>query len=597
MIVVAGVRSVAQEDRLGLLRAEIAVRGLDGLVVPRTDAYQSEITAPHDDCLRYLTGFTGSAGVVVVMAHRAVIFVDGRYQVQVRREVDMGLYDVEHLHDAPPETWLRANVRAPMRIGVDPMRVNHAFFGRLAAACADAGAELVALSSDPFEAIWPDRPPPPLGPVRWVPDERVGERAAEKQARIAEGLRRAGADFLVETQPDNIAWLLNVRGSDVPMNPVPHSFLVLRNDGRTEWFVDRRKLGNERMPGLEEITVSEPQAFLPRLGDLAAGSVALIDPDFVPAGVGQAVVQAGGRLVEATDPVTVAKARKNAVELQGFRDCHVEDGIAQVEFLAWLSGAVANGPVRELEAEARLHDFRATRPGFLEESFRTISAAGPNAALCHYASAPETDIEIGPDAPYLVDSGGQYETGTTDATRTVIFGPASAPVRAAYTAVLKGFVGLCSARFPQGTCGHQLDALARLPLWAIGLDYDHGTGHSVGHNLLVHEYPHRFAKKANPHGLVPGNIMTIEPGYYEAGAFGIRIENEVEVVAAGPGFCRFEALTLVPIDLGPVDHAALSPAEVAWIDDYHRRVWDRLGQLVSAEARDWLREVTRPVGG
>lgn len=581
--------------RLARLRDEIAARGLDGIIVPRTDAYQSEITAPHDDCLRYLTGFTGSAGVAVVLGDRAVIFVDGRYQVQVRREVDMDLYQVGHLHDSPPDAWLRANAGAKMRIGVDTMRISHAFFDRLAAACAGARAEIVALTSDPFDAIWPGRPPAPLGPIRQMPDTRAGEAAGAKAARIAGALRKAGADFLVETQPDNIAWLLNVRGSDVPMNPVPHSFAILHDSGGVEWFVDARKLGNDRIPGLETVTVAGPQAFLPRLEELARGRAALIDPDFAPAAVSRVMTRAGGRVVAAAGPITVAKALKNPAELQGFRDCHVEEGIAMVEFLAWLSGAVAKGPVRELEAEARLGAFRAARPGYLEDSFRTISAYGANAALCHYASAPETDVAIGREAPYLVDTGGQYETGTTDATRTVMFGPAPASVRAAYTAVLKGFVGLCSARFPEGTCGHQLDALARLPLWAVGLDYDHGTGHSVGHNLLVHEYPHRFAKKANPHGLVPGNIMTIEPGYYEADAFGIRIENQVEVVADGPGFCRFAPLTLVPIDLGPVDRAALDPAEVAWIDDYHRTVWDRLGPQVGAEAQVWLRAATRPI--
>lgn len=383
------------------------------------------------------------------------------------------------------------------------------------------------------------------------------------------------------------------------MNPVPLSFLLLDADGRAEWFVDSGKLATVDVSLLTTgggLAISSPVDFLPRLAVRAAGRAVVIDTDFVPAAVAQAIRAAGGRLVEEADPITLAKALKTESELQGYRDCHLQDGVAMVEFLAWLQERVATGrPPSELHAEECLLGLRSARPGFLEASFRTISAAGANAAMCHYTASPRSDAMLVTTAPYLVDSGGQYTTGTTDVTRTVMSGPASEEMRLAYTAVLQGFIALHDARFPAGTMGHQLDVLARLPLWRLGLDYDHGTGHGVGCNLLVHEYPHRFAKKANPYGLVPGNIMTIEPGFYRAGSFGMRIENQVEVVADGPGFCRFSALTLVPIDLAMVDSQVLSPREISWIDRYHDRVRDRLCDLVSTNARDYLIRATRPL--
>ena len=589
------------KDKVAALRGWMAAAGLDGLIVPRTDAHQSEVTAPRDDCLRYLTGFSGSAGLALVLEDAALIFVDGRYQVQVRQEVDPALFAVHHLYDDPLDGWLKANARPGWRIGLDTMLVPGSLYDRLAEGCAAAGASLVALDADPFDTIWRDRPPRPLGAIRAMPPEVAGETAQSKRMRIAGSLKGKGADLLVETLPDNIAWLLNVRGSDVPMNPVPHSFLVLEEDGRAEWFVDRRKLGNDLDAyELAGVALSPPERLLDRLAETVAGRTAAIDADFAPQAVRARILAAGGRLAPQTSPITLAKAQKTPAELQGYRDCHLEDGIAVTDFLAWLSNeapvrAGTETPLGELEAEARLLAFRSERPGFLEPSFRTISAAGANAAMCHYAASPETDAPLETDAPYLVDSGGQYANGTTDLTRTVMFGVPTAEMRLAYTAVLKGFISLMSARFPAGTQGHQLDAFARRALWDIGLDYDHGTGHGVGHNLLVHEYPHRFARQPNLHGLAPGNIMTVEPGYYREGAFGMRIENQVEVVADGPGFCRFATITFVPIDLTMVDLDALSPAETAFLDAYHAEVRAKLEAHVRPETRSWLLEETRPI--
>jgi len=572
------------------------------MVVPRTDAYQSEVTAPHDDCLRYLSGFTGSAGMAIVLADRALLFVDGRYSVQVRHEVDLAVWDIHPLHDEPPQIWLRASARQGWRIGADPMRLSATAFDRLASACSAAGASLVALPDDPFDAIWPLRPEKPQGRIRIMPDSVAGESSTAKRDRIAARLRTEGADLLIETLPDNIAWLLNVRGSDVPMNPVPQSFLLLDAAGGAEWFVDLRKLGNAldwpEMPGISR---TDPDRFADRLAWAASGKAVLIDPDFAPAAIRTHITAAGGRVIAQPDPITLAKALKNPTELAGYRACHLEDGAALTDFLAWFTVEMprreaAGRPLTELDAEQKLHVFRAGRIGFLEDSFRTISAAGANAAMCHYAASPASDAPILSDRPYLIDSGGQYLNGTTDVTRTFMIGPPDEALRDAYTAVLKGFLSLLTTRFPVGTKGHQLDAFARRALWDMGRDYDHGTGHSVGHNLLIHEYPYRFAKQANDFGLEPGAIMTIEPGFYAEGDFGMRIENQVEVIADSyPGFCRFASLTLAPIDLAMVRPERLTREEIIALDSYHAEVRDRLRSLVRPETIGFLIDRTRPL--
>lgn len=587
---------------LARLRTLSSGLGLDGVVVPRTDPYQNEVTAPHDDCLRYLSGFTGSAGMAIVLADRALLFVDGRYSVQVRHEVDLAVWDIHPLHDAPPHVWLRANTQRGWRIGTDATRLSATAFDRLAFACSAAGAALVAMPDDPFDAIWPLRPEKPQGRIRMMPDSVAGESSATKRDRIAARLRTVGADMLVETLPDNIAWLLNVRGSDVPMNPVPQSFLLLDAEGGAEWFVDPRKLGNALdWPDIPGISRTDPDRFADRLAGAAAGKAVLIDPDFAPAAIRTHITNAGGRVIAQPDPITLAKALKNPTELAGYRACHVEDGTALTDFLAWLAVEVprreaAGRSLTELDAEQKLHEIRSGRAGFLEDSFRTISAAGANAAMCHYAASAATDAPILSDRPYLIDSGGQYLNGTTDVTRTLMIGPPDDAMRDAYTAVLKGFLSLLTARFPTGTKGHQLDAFARRALWDIGRDYDHGTGHSVGHNLLIHEYPYRFAKQANDFGLEPGAVMTIEPGYYAEGAFGMRIENQVEVIAdSHPGFCRFASLTLAPIDLAMARPERLTREEIMALDSYHAEVRDRLRSLVRPETIDFLIDRTRPL--
>ena len=588
-------------DRLARLRAWMAQAGLDGLIVPHADAHQSEATAPHDGCLAYVTGFTGSAGLALILKDRAVIFADGRYQIQVRQEVDVDAYEIRHLRDEPVDGWMKAEAKPGWVIGIDPMKMTLALDDALSSALEDRGAKLRLLERDPFDLLWSDRPPVPQGRIWPISAETAGETSASKRRRIAEQLRMAAAHLLVETLPDNIAWLLNVRGSDVAMNPVPHSFLILGADGAAEWFVDLRKLGND-FTGHETagVAISRPERFLDRIAELSAGKVAAIDKDWAPQAVRSRIEAGGGKAMAQVNPITVAKAAKTGAELAGFRSCHIEDGVALTDFLAWVTREAparqhTKDPLTELEAEARLFAFRTERQGFLEPSFRAISASAGNAAMCHYAAKPETNAIIGDRAPYLIDSGGQYLTGTTDVTRTLMLGEPTRDMCRAYTAVLRGFLSLLSVRFPTGTQGHQLDAFARRALWEIGLDYDHGTGHGVGHNLLIHEHPHRFDRRPNPYGLEPGNVMTIEPGYYREGDFGMRIENQIEVVADGPGFCRFSSLTLAPIDLALADLDDLTSSEIRQLDSYHACVLSTLERLVRPETLPFLIKQTRRV--
>ncbi|EGT0677004.1 MULTISPECIES: aminopeptidase P family protein [unclassified Citrobacter] len=581
---------------LSALRNLLLAQGLDGMIVPRADAHQSEDCTPHDNKLAWLTGFSGSAGLALVLRDRALMFVDGRYQVQVRNEVSLDDFEIHHLHDEPLANYLQSHVAAGARIGFEPLLMVNSQFEALSA----THCELVPLEQDPFDQVWLDRPAAPCGIIHEMPIEISGESSTQKRARVVALLTQQQADVLAITLPDNIAWLLNVRGSDLPMVPVPFSFALLHRSGELEWFVDSNK--TQQLPAalLNTLTQAPQESFLARCQQLAKGKRFLVDKDYAPVALRFAIVEHGGEVLWAPDPITLMKAHKNDVELAGYRECHEQDGAAWVNFLAWLTHEVplreaAGNPVTELEAQARQLEFRQQQPGFIEQSFNTISASASNAAMCHYHSSEKTNTPITSQAMYLNDSGGQYHNGTTDTTRTLAFGPQDPQRRLHYTAVLKGFLSLISLQFPSGTQGHQLDAFSRRALWDLGLDFDHGTGHGVGHQLLIHEQPHRIAKKVNPWPLVAGNIITIEPGYYLAGEYGIRIENQVEIINSRPGFCRFSTLTLVPIDLSLVELHLLSEAEKQWIDDYHQQVRETLSPRVNAEARPWLFAATAPI--
>jgi len=589
-------------NRLIALREEMRSRGLAALIVPRFDAHQGEYIAPHDERLGFVTGFTGSAGVAIVTANRVRLFVDGRYTVQAQNQCPADLIERDHLFDNPPETWLGETVQAGWKIGYDAMLLPPRWVERFEQALKGTSAELTPLADNPVDAVWHDQPDAPIGRISAFPLQFSGKSAQDKRRDLLTEMSTRDLDLLVETQPDNIAWLLNVRGDDVAYNPMPQSFLVLERNGAAHWFVEARKFVDGLTDVLPDwLSIHPKSAFLSLLSEkLKAGVKVLVDPDFSPAAVTQLVRAAKAEPVAERSTVTLAKARKNATELEGIRACHIEDAVAWAEFGAWLADTVparaaAGNPVTEYEAEEKILACRQARAGFLSESFRTISCADGNAAMCHYAADPRASASILPTACYLMDSGGQFDTGTTDATRSYTFGTLPEGYAEAYTAVFKALVALATLSFPKGTQGHHIDAICRRPLWDLGLDYDHGTGHGIGHRLSVHEQPQRIGKPHNPVDLAPGMVMSIEPGHYKAGSYGIRLENLFEIVELENGFLAFDNLTWIPIQTDALLTDQLSAAELSWLNDYHAEVAERIGPRCSDEAQRWLSEACRGI--
>jgi len=588
-------------ERLALLRAELARRGMHGFLVPRADEHQGEYVPLCAQRLAWLTGFTGSAGLAVVLPEAAAVFVDGRYTLQAQAEVDADLYVRCHLTEQPASEWIARTLRPGEVLAYDPRLHTIGEVERYRAAAETAGGSLAPLPDNPLDAVWVGRPPLPLGPV--APHERrfAGLGAEEKRQMIAERLAAEGVDATVLTAPDSIAWLLNIRGTDVPHTPLALAFAILDRDGGVELFIDRRKL----LPGLAEhlgnrVRAVPPASFGAALQRLAGAHRRVqLDPVSAPAWVFDQLV--GAELRRAGDPCQLPKACKNITELDGTRRAHRRDGAALTRFLAWLDEAGA-GDLGEIAASDRLEQFRREGEHFRDLSFPTISGAGANGAIVHYRASPQTERQLAPGTLYLVDSGAQYLDGTTDVTRTVAIGTPSAEMRDRFTRVLKGHIALAACRFPLGTTGSQLDALARRALWDVGLDYDHGTGHGVGSYLAVHEGPQRISKLPNTQPLLPGMIVSDEPGYYKTGAYGIRIENLVAVTPLGAGEGRerelleFEVLTLAPIDRTLVEPALLDDAEIAWLDAYHARVFAEIAPLVDTATRRWLEAATQPLG-
>jgi Xaa-Pro aminopeptidase len=593
----------AAAERVGALRAELKRRGLDGFIVPRADRHQNEYVPACEERLAWLTGFSGSAGVAVVLADRAVLFVDGRYTLQAREQVDAAIFSVEHLIDRPPDAWLEANLAAGARLGYDPWLHTVEAAEKLAKACAAAGATLVPADINPIDAIWSDRPAPPLGPVALHDLRFAGEEAAAKLARIGAEVAKARAEALVVSDPHAVAWAFNIRGADVAHTPLPLSFALVPKDGRPTLYVDGRKLANAVRHRLEELAdVREPAALVPDLAALgAAGKTVRLDQATAADALARTVTDAGGKVSRGSDPIALMKAVKNAVEIEGARAAHRRDGAAVARFLAWFDREAPGGGLTEIDAVAALESFRRDTGLLKDVSFPTIAGSGPNGAIVHYRVTRASNRRINAGELFLVDSGAQYEDGTTDITRTVAVGVPTAEMRERFTRVLKGHIALARAVFPDGTTGAQLDTLARQYLWSAGLDFDHGTGHGVGSYLSVHEGPARISKLGTP-ALKRGMILSNEPGYYRTGAYGIRIENLVLVVAA-PAVAgaekelnAFEILTLVPIDRRLIAPALLEPEELRWLDDYHARVAATLTPLVDAETQAWLAAATRPVG-
>jgi Xaa-Pro aminopeptidase len=571
-------------DRLALLRGELARRGLEGFLVPRGDEHLGEYVPPSAERLAWLTGFTGSAGLAVVLAARAAVFTDGRYTLQLAQEAGAG-WERLHLTETPPPAWVAA--QAPRaRIGYDPWLFSEAEVARYA----EAGVTLVAVAANPVDAVWADRPALPRAAAVPQRMEQAGVASAEKRAAVAAALRAAGEDAAVLGDPASIAWLLNIRGGDVAFTPFALGFAVVHADGQVALFMDAAKLGGETQAWLgNEVAVQPPAALAGALAGLAGRRVR-VDEQRTAAWFAQTLRAAGAVVVAGADPCLLPKARKNAVEQAGARAAHRRDAVALCRFLHWIDGRRGE---TELSAAARLLALRAEAAEFRGESFPAITGAGEHGAVIHYRASVESDRAIGADEIYLIDSGGQYIDGTTDVTRTLWTGPGVAPaeVRDRATRVLQGHIAVASLVFPAGVCGAHLDSFARRALWAVGLDYDHGTGHGVGSYLSVHEGPIGLSRAARPVPFEAGMILSDEPGFYLPGEYGIRLENLLLVQPAEVGtrpFLRFETLTLAPFDRRLLQPALLSSAERAWVDAYHARVLAEVGPLLDGAARAWL---------
>jgi Xaa-Pro aminopeptidase len=592
----------ASGPRVAALRTELARRGLTGFVVPRSDRHQNEYVPACEQRLAWLTGFTGSAGVAIVLMERAVLFVDGRYTLQAREQVDTSLFAIEHLIEMPPNRWIEENLTADDRLGYDPWLHTVEATERLEKSCVAAGAKLIAVEPDLIDAIWADRPAPPLGAVRLHDLRFAGEAADEKLARVRAELTKLRADALVVSDPHAIAWAFNIRGADVAHTPLPLAFAIIPQAGRPSLYIDGRKLSNEVRSSVETLAdLREPSAFPGALEDLGQRKNRVrIDQGTAADALARLITGHGGKVIKAACPIGLMKAVKNEIEIAGARAAQIRDGAAVTRFLSWLDREAPRGKLSEIDAVAALESFRRDTGLLKDISFPTIAGAGPDGAIVHYRVTTKSNRVIAPGELFLIDSGAQYEDGTTDITRTVAVGEPTAEMRDRFTRVLKGHIAIARAVFPEGTTGAQLDSFARQFLWPQGLDFDHGTGHGVGSYLSVHEGPARISKLGTT-ALKPGMILSNEPGYYKTGAYGIRIENLVLVVRAAAvagaekPLNAFETLTLAPIDQRLIVAEMLTPEETGWLDAYHARVLETLSPLLDSETRLWVAAATRPL--
>ena len=585
-------------ERLQAVRAAMRAQDLDGFIVPRADEHLSEYVPPSAERLAWLTGFTGSAGLAVVLAERAAAFTDGRYTLQMAAQTDAALFELHHVTETPPPGWIGSNTKTGARIGYDPMLMSEDGLARYR----EAGLTLVEADPNPVDAAWRDRPAPPAAPAVPQPLRYAGKSAAEKRAEVASALRSAKLDAAVVTDPASIAWLLNIRGGDVEYTPFALGFLLMGADERATLFMAPAKLPDSTREWLGNgVAVADPPALGSALAGLGGKRVG-VDGAGSPAWFAQRLRAAGATVIDAPDPCALPKARKNPTEQEGARAAHRRDAVAVCRFLHWLEGAA--GGTSELGAARQLLAFRREAAEFRGESFPAISGAGEHGAVIHYRVSEASDRKVNPSEVYLIDSGAQYEDGTTDVTRTVWTGPGPAApvVRERATLVLKGHIAVASAVFPQGVCGPHLDAFARRALWQAGLDYDHGTGHGVGSYLSVHEGPASLSRAGRMVPLAEGMILSDEPGYYQPGEYGIRLENLLLVQSAAfpeakKPFLRFEVLTLAPFDRRLIDADLLDPGERAWIDAYHARVLAEIRPALDPATGAWLEAVCRPLRG
>lgn len=594
-----------QARRVAALRAELLRHELAVFVVPRVDEHQLTYVPAGSERLAWISGFTGTFGVALIGRERAALFVDGRYTLQARAQASEATWELQHLLTAPPEAWLARHLTRGERVGYDPRLHTPDGLRAMAAAVERAGAALCPVEHNLIDAIWTDRPPAPRAAVELYPETVAGESRGSKRRRMAEALGKDKVDALVVSAPDNLAWLLNIRGGDLAVIPLALGFAILRADATVAVYMDGEKLGPAVRAAFAEegagaITVAAPEAFGAALASLG-GCRVRVDQTTGSEWIVQQLRAAGATPDPGPDPCTLAKACKNAIELEGIRAAHRRDGVALVRLLKWIADAV---PGRETEWTVALEAARLRAEGerYRGRSFNTIAAVGPNAAHCHYSLQEDGALPLEDGAILLVDSGGQYLDGTTDVTRTVILGAPTPEMRRRYTQVLKGHLALGAARFPEDTNGAQLDVLARQHLWRDGVDYDHGTGHGVGCYLAVHEGPHGIAKRPHAAGLRAGMVVSNEPGYYKAGAFGIRIENLVvaQVLEPSPEGAEhttlvFETLTLAPYDRRLIEVALLTEPERAAVDEYHARVREILSPHLDREIAEFLAAATAPL--
>ncbi|WP_371395435.1 aminopeptidase P family protein [Fretibacter rubidus] len=589
------------QRNLPKLRAELSARGLDGFLVPHEDEYQNEYLPDCNERLMWVSGFTGSAGAAVVMADKAAVFVDGRYTIQLAAQVDADMFDYKRLEDNGVVNWLLETVSAGQKIGYDPKLHATSALNKLRKAVEKAGGALVAQDSNPIDTAWADRPAPPVTPVVIQPLDLAGEDHPSKRTRIAADIKDKGADAAVITAPASIAWLLNIRGGDVQCTPLPLSTAIIKSDGRVDLFINPAKLSDPVRVHLgNQVSLYEEDALAAALSDMT-GQTVLVDPNVSSNWYVATLESAGAKVLSAQDPVALPKACKNSAEIAGTTEAHKRDGAALVEFLYWLDTTAQSGHVDEIDAATELERARAATGVLKDLSFETISGAGSNGAIVHYRVSEATTKKLSPGSLFLVDSGGQYVDGTTDVTRTVPIGTPTDEMAERFTLVLKGHIALATVRFPKGTTGSNLDALARMALWAKGLDYDHGTGHGVGAFLGVHEGPQRISKAPNSVALKPGMIVSNEPGYYKTDGYGIRIENlqyvhaPTDIEGGERPMMGFKTLTLAPLHRALIKTDMLSAAEHRYIDDYHASVWDSLKDRVDGDVLSWLEASCQPL--
>ncbi|MEM9704883.1 MAG: aminopeptidase P family protein [Pseudomonadota bacterium] len=584
------------------LRQVLQKTNLDGFIVPHDDEYLNEYTPAYADRLKWVSGFTGSAGLAVVLIDKAALFIDGRYTIQARDEVDPDVFSFHDIIDEPPHAWLREAAPLGGRIGFDPKLHTISALKKFEKAAEAAGFKLVPTPENPVDVAWDDQPPRPSAAIFVHPAELTGLTVTEKLSTIADELRGQSADAAIISAPASVAWLFNIRGGDVQRTPVPLGRAIVHSSGDAALYVSPEKLSSEIEDALDGIAKLRPEeTFENDIKGLGAQKRrVLLDPDNAPAHFFYLVEAAGGTIVSAPDPCVFPKARKTNAEQNGARTAHLKDGIALTRFLHWLDTETSTQTIDEIAATKKLEEFRRVSSDLTDISFDTIAGSGPHGAIVHYRVTTKTNRSLQTGELFLVDSGGQYPDGTTDVTRTVAIGAPSAEMRDRFTRVLKGHISLATAKFPTGTTGAQLDALARRPLWDIGLDYDHGTGHGVGSYLGVHEGPQRIAKAPNTVALEPGMIISNEPGYYKSDAYGIRIENLVLVRPANipdaeRSMLEFETLTLAPIDRSLIDKALLDAAERDWLNQYQQRVRETLTPHLPDDVSIWLEEQTEAI--